>query len=98
MRNFVNSKTIAGIAATILIVTSTSAFALSSAVNISTRMQVETGDNVMIAGFIITGSGQKKVLIRALGPSVPVNGTLSDPRIELHDGTGAIIATNDNWR
>lgn len=98
MGDFVNGKTITGIAAAFLITGSTSAFALSSAVNISTRMQVETGDNVMIAGFIITGSGPKKILIRGLGPSLPVNGKLGDPRIELHDGTGALIATNDNWR
>lgn len=37
-------------------------------------------------------------MIRALGPSLPVNGKLNDPRVELHDATGAIIATNDNWR
>lgn len=98
MRNLRNGKIIAGIAAALLLAGSTSAFAVSSAVNISTRMQVQTGDNVMIAGFIITGSGQKKILIRALGPSLPVNGKLNDPRVELRDATGAIIATNDNWR
>jgi uncharacterized protein (DUF1800 family) len=98
MANMVNGKTIAGIAAAFLIAGSTSAFALSNAVNISTRMQVGTGDNVMIAGFIITGSGQKKLLIRGLGPSLALSGTLSDPRLELHDSTGAVIATNDNWR
>ncbi|HEV2095960.1 MAG TPA: hypothetical protein VGQ82_05605, partial [Chthoniobacterales bacterium] len=61
-------------------------------------MKVETGNNVLIGGFIVTGSGQKTTLIRALGPSVPVPGALGDPTLELHDATGAIVATNDNWR
>ena len=64
------------------------------ALNISTRMRVETGDNVLIAGFIVTGSQPKKVIIRGLGPSLPVAGALADPILEL-DG-GAI--TNDSWR
>ena len=75
-----------------------SAHAISSAVNISTRMVVETGDNVLIGGFIVYGTGQKTVAVRAIGPSLPVQGALSDPVLELHDGTGALIATNDNWR
>ncbi len=72
--------------------------AVSTAVNISTRMKVETGDNVLIAGFIINGTGQKKVIVRAIGPSLPVPGTLSDPMLELHDGSGKLIGINDNWR
>jgi len=76
----------------------TSAQAISSAVNISTRMVVETGDNVLIGGFIVYGTGQKTVAVRAIGPSLPVQGALSDPVLELHDGTGALIASNDNWR
>ena len=75
-----------------------SAHAISSAVNISTRMVVETGDNVLIGGFIVYGTGQKTVAVRAIGPSLPVPGALSDPVLELHDGSGALIATNDNWR
>src|SRR5438552_1406649 len=75
-----------------------SAHAISSAVNISTRMVVETGDNVLIGGFIVYGTGQKTVAVRAIGPSLPVPGALSDPVLELHDGTGALIASNDNWR
>jgi uncharacterized protein (DUF1800 family) len=75
-----------------------SAHAVSSAVNISTRMVVETGDNVLIAGFIISGTGQKNVGLRAIGPSLPVPGALSDPVLELHDGSGRTITTNDNWR
>src|SRR5438105_2096109 len=75
-----------------------SAHAISSAVNISTRMVVETGDIVLIGGFIVYGTGQKTVAVRAIGPSLPVQGALSDPVLELHDATGTLIATNDNWR
>jgi uncharacterized protein (DUF1800 family) len=75
-----------------------SAHAISSAVNISTRMVVETGDNVLIAGFIVYGTGKKTVAVRAIGPSLPVAGKLSDPILELHDATGALVAMNDNWR
>jgi len=70
--------------------------------NISTRLAVQTGDNVLIGGFIVTGTQPKKVLLRAIGPSLsnanpPVAGALADPVLELHDGTGALLATNDNW-
>lgn len=65
--------------------------------NISTRVLVETGDNVLIGGFIVTGTHPKTVILRAIGPSLPVPGALSDPSLELHDGMGATIATNDNW-
>ena len=61
-------------------------------------MVVETGDNVLIGGFIVYGTGQKTVAVRAIGPSLPVPGALSDPVLELHDASGAMIATNDNWR
>ncbi len=64
------------------------------ALNISTRMRVETGENVLIAGFIITGSVPKKVILRGLGPSLPVNGKLANPTLSL-DG-GAVV--NDDWR
>jgi len=71
--------------------------------NISTRLNVLTGDNVLIGGFIIGGPDNKKVVLRAIGPSLsnpPFNlrGVLADPTIELHDATRAIIATNDNWK
>ena len=65
--------------------------------NISTRLSAQTGDNVLIGGFIITGTQTKKVIIRAIGPSLPVTGNLADPKLELHDSSGAIIETNDNW-
>ena len=69
--------------------------------NISTRLRVGTDDNVLIGGFIITGTGDKNVIVRAIGPSLGaagVAGALADTVLELHDGTGATIATNDNWK
>jgi hypothetical protein len=71
--------------------------------NLSTRLRVQTGDNVLIGGFIVRGNQSKKVLIRGLGPSVktdagPVPGRLNDPVLELHNRSGATIATNDNWK
>lgn len=68
--------------------------------NISTRVSAGTGDNRLIGGFIISGNAAKKVIIRAMGPSLGdfgVNSALADPILELHDATGAVIATNDNW-
>ena len=65
--------------------------------NISTRLRVETGDNVLIGGLIITGTQPKKVIVRAIGPSLPLAGVLADPTLELHDGAGILIASNDNW-
>ena len=71
-------------------------------VNISTRLNVLTGENVLDAGFILLGSGSKTLLIRGLGPSLggaDVNGTLADPIIEVHSvATGNIIGSNDNWK
>ena len=64
------------------------------ALNISTRMRVETGDNVLIAGFIITGDQPRRVMIRGMGPSLPVNGALADPVLDLDSGT----IVNDDWR
>ncbi|MEY2572811.1 MAG: hypothetical protein QOJ87_1024 [Verrucomicrobiota bacterium] len=70
--------------------------------NISGRVVVQTGDKVGIAGFIVKGSGFKRVIARAIGPSLkvngnPVTGRLMDPVLELHDSNGATL-TNDNWR
>jgi Galactose oxidase, central domain/Kelch motif len=73
----------------------------SKLANISTRGFVDTGDNVMIGGFIVSGGsplGTARVLVRALGPSIPVAGALGDPTLELHDGSGTMIAFNDNWK
>ena len=66
--------------------------------NISTRGLVQTGDNVMIGGIIILGTDAQQVLLRAIGPSLPVAGALADPTLELHDKDGVTIASNDNWR
>ncbi|HTG29619.1 MAG TPA: hypothetical protein VK818_15480 [Methylomirabilota bacterium] len=70
--------------------------------NISTRSFVQTDDNVMIGGFIVQGTGPKRVIIRAIGPELeapPYNipNALVNPTLELHDGTGALIASNDDW-
>jgi hypothetical protein len=68
--------------------------------NISTRAFVQTSDDVMIGGFIVQGTGSKKVIVRAIGPELTQYGVpnaLADPTLELHDGTGALIASNDNW-
>src|SRR6184192_2629248 len=71
--------------------------------NISTRAFVQTGDNVVIGGFIVQGAQTKRVIIRAIGPELgapPYNipNALANPTLELHNGTGALIASNDNWR
>ena len=69
----------------------------SKLANISTRGLVQTGDNVLIAGTIVVGQAAQKVLICALGPSLPVQGALADPTLELHDGNGNLMEANDNW-
>lgn len=68
--------------------------------NISTRLNVQTGDNVLIAGFIITGQEARDVIVRAIGPSLgsTVSDALADPILELHDSSGASVAANDNWK
>jgi hypothetical protein len=69
--------------------------------NVSTRSFVQTGDNVMIGGFIVQGTQPKNVIIRAIGPELSQHGVpdfLADPTLELHNGTGALIASNDNWQ
>jgi hypothetical protein len=75
--------------------------AIGQLLNISTRMEVLTDNSVLIGGFIIGGSGNKEVLLRALGPTLTqfgVTGVLADPTLELHDGAGALITSNDNWK
>ena len=66
-------------------------------------MRVQTGDNILIGGMIVTGNDPKTVLFRAIGPSassggVPVPGRLADPVLELHDGNGALLISNDDWK
>jgi glucose/arabinose dehydrogenase len=73
----------------------------SQALNISSRSDVASGENVMIGGFIITGNADKRVIIRAIGPSLQqfnVPNPLADPVLELHGPTGAFITSNDDWR
>jgi hypothetical protein len=69
--------------------------------NVSTRLFVQTGNNVMIGGFIIAGDVPKDILLRAIGPSLAtfgVSGAMADPVLRVYDSTGAVIASNDNWR
>ena len=73
----------------------------SQPLNISTRLRIETGQNVMIGGFIITGNDPKKVILRAIGPSLAafsIHDLLADPVLELHGSNGSLITTNDNWK
>jgi outer membrane protein assembly factor BamB len=73
----------------------------AQALNLSTRMKILTGANVGIGGFIITGTGPKHVLLRAIGPSLTDSGVpnpLADPVLELHGPGAFITVTNDNWR
>lgn len=79
------------------------------ALNISTRLAVQTGDGVMIGGFIVTGTDPKQLIVRAIGPSlgpglggelpnVSAARPLADPVLELRDASGELVALNDNWR
>ena len=69
--------------------------------NLSTRGSVASGDNVLINGFIISGTDPKTVILRALGPSLGgsgVSGALADPVLSLYNSSGTLIATNDDWQ
>jgi hypothetical protein len=75
----------------------------SKLANISTRGFVDTGDNVMIGGFVVggNGGGAARVIVLGLGPSLTnfgIANALADPILELHDSNGAVIATDDNWK
>ncbi|HZE13244.1 MAG TPA: S8 family serine peptidase, partial [Chthoniobacterales bacterium] len=74
-----------------------SAFSGISA-NVSTRGNVGTGNDVLIGGVIIDGNASKQIITRAIGPSIPLSGTLLDPTLELHNQNGDLIASNDNWQ
>ena len=70
--------------------------------NISTRGKVGIGNEVLIGGFIVGGSDSKTAIVRALGPSLatgahPLAGTLANPVLELHDGSGNLLSSNDDW-
>ena len=66
--------------------------------NVSTRGLVQTGNDVLIGGVIVQGQSARRVIVRAIGPSLAVTGRLEDPILELHDGNGVLIVVNDNWR
>jgi hypothetical protein len=69
--------------------------------NISTRGFVQAGDNVMIDGFIVAGTGPKRVLVRGIGPELTqygITNPLANPGLELYDGTGTLIASNNDWQ
>jgi len=72
----------------------------SKLANISTRGSVGTGDDVLIAGFIVGDVANATVVLRALGPSLAsaVSEVLSDPSLTVYDGNGVVLATNDNWQ
>jgi hypothetical protein len=72
--------------------------------NVSARNQVGTGANILVSGFVITGAGTCKLLIRGIGPALNdvfgVNGVLVDPKLEIHqtiNGVDTVLASNDNW-
>jgi hypothetical protein len=72
---------------------------VSRLLNIATRMRVQSGDNVLIAGFIITGTDSKKVIVRGIGPSLAqfFSGVLANPTLELFQGNTS-LASNDDWK
>ncbi len=73
----------------------------SSLLNLSTRGEVGTGNNVMIGGFITGGSDPRRLIVRALGPSLSqfnVPGVLPDPTLELRNAQGTLVDSNDNWQ
>jgi hypothetical protein len=72
--------------------------AASKLANISTRGLVQTGDDAMIGGLIVLGERPQRVIIRAIGPSLPIDGRLEDPSLELYDANGVLLQSNDNWR
>ena len=69
-------------------------------INVSARNRVGTGDDILIAGFNIAGTGSKQLLIRAVGPKLGafgVTGVLNDPKLEVYTGAGVKLTENDNW-
>ena len=73
----------------------------AQALNLSSRLNVGTGENVLIDGLIITGTTPKQVIVRGLGPSLSADGTLTgvlaDPQLEIYQG-GTLIQSNNNWK
>jgi len=68
-----------------------------SLLNVSTRLKAQTADDALIGGFIINGSTSKKIVLRAMGPSLPVPGKIADPVLQLFDSSSGLLAQNDNW-
>lgn len=69
--------------------------------NLATRVQVGAGNNVAIAGFIVTGNSSKQIVVRGLGPSLAVagvQGALSDPAIDLYDASSNLLSSNNDWQ
>jgi hypothetical protein len=69
--------------------------------NIATRLRVETGNNVLIGGFIISGPSSKRVVVRGIGPSLVsfgITDALADPTLELRDNSSALLASDDDWQ
>lgn len=69
--------------------------------NISTRVKIGVSDNVLIGGFIIRGTQPKKLMLRAIGPSLTAWGmpnAMADPVLELHDSSGGLVAVNNDWQ
>ena len=68
--------------------------------NVSARAQVGTGENILVAGFIINGNAPMRVMIRGLGPTLTnfgVQSTLADPQLTVYDGAQTPVNSNDNW-
>ncbi len=91
-----------GTAAGVLLVEAydTGAATAARLINVSARNRVGTGDDILIAGFNITGTGAKRLLIRAVGPKLGafgVTGVLTDPSLEIYNSSGVLQTSNDNW-
>jgi hypothetical protein len=66
--------------------------------NLSTRGSVGTGNDVLIGGIIVTGNPSKRVILRAIGGSLNIEGALEDPILNLHNSSGNVLQANDDWR
>jgi protocatechuate 3,4-dioxygenase beta subunit len=78
----------------------TTSTATSRLVNLSARSTVGAADSMLIAGFVIQGTGTKRLLVRAVGPKLGefgVTGALADPKLEIFNATGTVVSTNDDW-
>ena len=76
-------------------------FSSSTLANIATRGRINQGENVLIAGYIVGGYKPQRVVVRAIGPSLTqfgVTGALADPFLELRNGQGTLIASNNDWQ